>query len=508
MGQGGVPRSVVVDRMACVELPALALQLLLKQHPDWADFPVVVVDRDQPHGRILWANAHAHACRIQTGMRYSAGLSLTRTLYACEVSSVTLEKKIESLVERLHRFSPEVEPCQEKPGVFWLNASGLSHLYASLQHWANEISRTLKAEGFRGSIVVGFTRFGTYALARSMSSAAAVAVVRDRTDECKLVDQVSLSQLGIETTLCDGLQKLGVRTMRAFVQLPVEGIRHRFGKEAYRLHQWATGDLWEPLQPRRISVPFVQALSLDDPEADVSRLLFVIKRLLDQLLVKITAHHQRLTELTLRLQLDHSAQQIERIRLATPTVDGIQVMKLIRLRLESLLLKSGVTGLRLTGRVTQVENLQQELFVERPRRDFRAANRALACVRAEFGDAVVVYASLTDAHLPEAQFAWNPFGVLLQPEPMVATKRSMVRRIHAHPVPLLPCPQHGPNGWFVHRDITSPVCKLAGPYFVSGGWWRSLVHREYYFAYTRSNDALWIYYDRPRRQWYWQGQVE
>lgn len=508
MDQDGVSRSGVVDRMACVELPALALQLLLKQHPDWSDFPVVVVDRDKPQGCILWVNAHARACRIQTGMRYSAGLSLTRTLYAGEVSTATIEEGVESLVNRLHRFSPEVEPCRDEPGVFWLNASGLSHLYTSLRHWANEIGLALKVDGFRGSVVVGFTRFGTYALARSMSSDAAVAVVRDRAYERKLVDQVSLNQLGLEITLCEGLQKLGVRTIRAFVQLPVDGIRRRFGKEAHRLHRWAAGDLWEPLQPRQSKAPFVQAFSFDDPEADVSRLLFVIKRLLDQLLVKITAHHQKLAELMLWLQLDYSDQQIERIRPAIPTVDGVQVMKLIRLRLESLLLESGVTDLRLTAHVTRTENLQQELFVERPRRDFMAANRALACVRAEFGDAVVVYASLTDAHLPEAQFAWKFLSVLCQPEPMAVTKRSMVRRIHARPVPLLPRPQHGPGGWFVHGNVTSPVCELIGPYFVSGGWWRSLVHREYYFAYTRSNDALWIYYDRPRCQWYWQGQVE
>ena len=49
---------------------------------------------------------------------------------------------------------------------------------------------------------------------------------------------------------------------------------------------------------------------------------------------------------------------------------------------------------------------------------------------------------------------------------------------------------------------------LAGPYLVSGGWWRSAVHREYYFARMRDGDLLWIYYDRPRRRWCWQGRVE
>ena len=52
------------------------------------------------------------------------------------------------------------------------------------------------------------------------------------------------------------------------------------------------------------------------------------------------------------------------------------------------------------------------------------------------------------------------------------------------------------------------VRDLAGPYLVSGGWWRSAVHREYYFARMEDGAMLWIYYDHPRRRWRWQGQVE
>ena len=55
---------------------------------------------------------------------------------------------------------------------------------------------------------------------------------------------------------------------------------------------------------------------------------------------------------------------------------------------------------------------------------------------------------------------------------------------------------------------TGYVRELAGPYLVSGGWWRSVVHREYYFARMHDGEMLWIYYDRRRRRWRWQGQVE
>ena len=46
---------------------------------------------------------------------------------------------------------------------------------------------------------------------------------------------------------------------------------------------------------------------------------------------------------------------------------------------------------------------QLELFAEAPRRDLSVANRALARLRAEFGDEVVVRAVLRAAHLPEAR---------------------------------------------------------------------------------------------------------
>ena len=74
-----------MDRMACVELPAFPLQLLLKRHPGWTGRPVAVVDRDKPQGVILQVNEEARAAGVRTGMRYSAGLSLAHTLHAGEV---------------------------------------------------------------------------------------------------------------------------------------------------------------------------------------------------------------------------------------------------------------------------------------------------------------------------------------------------------------------------------------------------------------------------------------
>ena len=551
-----------MDRTACVELPAFPLQLLLRRHPDWEGRPVAVVDRDKPQGVILWANGAAQEARIRTGMRYSAGLSLARALHAGEVTPAEIEREVASLAERLRRFSPEVEPCRDEPGVFWLNASGLSHLWASLREWADAVLAALRAGGLRGAVAVGFTRFGTYAVARTAATAAtgpAATVLRDAATERVLAGQAPLDRLGIDPALRDSLQKLGIGTVRAFLQLPPAGVRRRFGADAERLHRLAAGDLWVPLQPLRVREPLVARHDLDDPETDVSRLLFLVKRLLNRVLARIAARQEALAELTLDLRLERAPAQTERIRPAAPTLDAAQLLNLVRLRLEACFrpetrrsreepapatptppapapqaralqggtLGAGVTSLRVAARAVRTRSAQAGLFAARPRRDLAAANRALARVRAEFGDEAVVRARLVEAHLPEARFAWEPLATA--PRTVAASRsatarrhvaasrsatarelacRPLVRSIHARPVPLPPRPRHEPDGWLLRGGVAGHVEDLAGPYLVSGGWWRAAVHREYYFARMRDGDVLWIYYDRPRRRWCWQGRVE
>ncbi len=503
-----------MDRMACVELPALPLQLLLQRHPDWAGRPVAVVDRDKPQGVILWVNEHARACRIRTGMRYGAGLSLARTLHAGEVPPAEVDRGVAVLADRLRRFSPDVEPSHDEPGIFWLNASGLSHLYASPRRWADAVVDAVQACGLRAAIAVGFTRFGTYAIARTATAAAGqpVAVLRDPAAERVLAGQAPLDRLGFDPALRDSLQKLGVETVRAFLRLPAAGIRRRFGPAAERLHRLAAGDLWVPLQPLRVRDPLVARHDFDDPETDVSRLIFAVERLLNRLLAMIAERCEMLAALTLHLRLDRDGTKSEQIRPAAPTLDAAQLLGLVRLRLEALALDAGVIELRVTARAVRTAAAQQGLFVERPPRDPAAANRALARIRAEFGDDAVVRARLVEAHLPEAQFVWEPLETMPRPAPAPAAGegacRPLVRRINAHPIPLPPRPRHEPDGWLLRGGVTGHVEDLAGPYLISGGWWRSVVHREYYFARMRDGDLLWIYYDRPRRRWCWQGRVE
>jgi protein ImuB len=529
-------KSFTTDRLACVDLPAFPLQLLLKRHPDWAGHPAAVVAEDKPQGLILWVNEKARQQGVLPGLHYAAAFSLASTLRAGAIAPAESQQAIAELIHGLMRFTPEVEPSLQEPGVFWLSGAGLQRLYASPQKWGYAVHGDLRARGFAVNLAVGFTRFGAYAVAKAKTE---VTVFNDPAEERGAAREVPLSRLNIEPAFRDMLFKLGIKTVGGLLTLPPGGLRERFGKEAHRLYRMAAGDLWTPLAPQTPEEPARQKYLLDDPEEDSTRLLFLIKQLLHPLLETLARRHQALLALELALLIHHGDWLRESLRPAVPTLDAAQILDLVRLRLESLQLPAGVSEIELSAEACAATREQLRLFVEQPARDLDAANRALARLRAEFGEEAVVYAKLTDGHLPEARFTWEPLTqvklakniandlnpstefILSTAEGLRAgsaqrlndlnssASKVLIRRIHAKPLRLGGGPYHlHEDGWLILGPKHGTIDKLTGPYVFSGGWWNREIQREYYFAETRRGDLLWLYYDRVRRRWFWQGAIE
>ena len=116
------------DRIACVDLPALPLQLLLRDHPAWRGLPAAVVAEDHPQALLLWVNEAARRLGVLPGQRYSAALSVCRDLQAAPVPTARIAAAVEALHRHLLRHSPRVEPARHEPGVFWLDAGGLERV--------------------------------------------------------------------------------------------------------------------------------------------------------------------------------------------------------------------------------------------------------------------------------------------------------------------------------------------------------------------------------------------
>lgn len=494
-----------MDRMACVDIPALPLQVLLQVHPDWRGQPAAVVDRDKPIGVIQWVNAAAREHRILPGMRYATGLSISSELRAGVVPEGKIAEVVASITPRLWNFTPNVEPSSREPGVFWLDASGLSRVFPSLSEWADSIQKDLREAGFYAAVAVGFSRFGTYAAAKAADENI---LFRSPSRERAHVRRVPIDRLDFNPALRDTLLKLGIETLGGFIDLPPAGIRRRFGPEAHALHQMARGDGWASLEPQAYREPAEQRVALDFPVTDRDQLLAFLESMLGKVIAIIEERHESVTALYVDLVLDDKTEQAEHISPASATNDIAQLMHLLRLRMETVTLSCGVAELTLRAECTSTSEGQLELLPNAPCRDLEAVYRAFAKIRAELGQDAVVRAELHDGHLPEAGYSWEGIEEIPFPNPGDVPLRPLIRRIYSPPIKLPPRPRHEPDGWLVAGLSEGPVEEVIGPYVLNGGWWTGEVSRAYHFVRVRSGRWLWIFHDQKRRRWYLQGEVE
>ena len=501
-------------RLACANILKLPLQILLKSHPDWEDCPVALVNKDSPYGTILAVNRKAGTAGILPGMRYSAGLSLASDLRAGTVSPWELERWVERLTAALQRFSPAVEARPEEPGIFWLNAEGLIPLYASHHQWVREIKGVLHEHSFHARVAFGFTRFGTYASAKTQPR-----VFPSRESEAKAALAAPLRILPFPPKTFERLEKLGIKTVGSFLRLSAGGIRKRFGPDAEKLYHFASGELSLPLQPIETAEEIGCTKRLLTAESDYHRLLFHLQAGLESLLARAYQRDQLITKLQLSLILEDAAPRVEKLKPASPSRDLPLLLELISLRLGSEKLAAGVVAFHLSASCVDASCRQLDLFQRRPKRDLDVGARAFARIRAVLGNDSIQIAELESEHLPERSFAWKNAG---KPSPAKETAMPgrvirLVRRMHHRPKLF-----HG--GANVGSDVGSDVkldvkahfgsrtvtdgSRLTGPHAISGRWWSDEVDREYYYAETQSGELLWVYYDRLHDQWMINGRVE
>ncbi len=499
-----------MDRMACVDVCSLALQLLVRQEGFSQDDAVAVVDKDTPQGVIVQVNEKAWKAGVRAGQRYATALGLTAALKAGMVGEAEIDQGVAELAELLLGASPNVEPSRDQSGVFWVDASGLGLLYDDLFDWASEARQLLHDAGFFATFVVGFSRFGAYAVARSRRG---TLVFPDPATEWREARAVRIERLGIQPRVCNQLALLGVHTIGGLVGLPAAGLRQRYGAEVHRWRQFAMGDEGLPLQPKIPEAPVRTTVIFDFAERNHVRLMFVVKRELHPLLAKLVDRAHAMAALELQFHPRDGDPFTESIRPAQPTCDERLIVDLVRLRLESLQLRSGVTDLVITLRGVSGSSAQLALFARMEcTRDLDAADRALARVRAEFGDNSVTYAVLSDGHLPEARYRFEPSVQGLRAPAAgsrVAGRASLVRRVLRKPRRLSGGEDNRhPDGWLVAGVERGPVVKSQGPYMVTGGWWVREVERAYHFLELENGDVLWAYWDARRRAWFQHGEVE
>jgi protein ImuB len=482
----------------CISIDRLPLQILLKDNPAWEGTPVAVTKEEKPQSPILALNREARQRGLAAGMKYASALSLVPSLRARSVSSDRIAEARDRIVRLLSAFTPDIETCPFDTDVLWVSVDGLRSLFESESRWIGMVRRALAAEGFRANVVVGFTRFGTYAIARSRSSSMAFA---SRKEECALMSRSSIDILPLSPRIKSTLRKLEIRTVQQFVSLPVGETMQRFGKEAGLLRQAILSDDPLPIQPLAVKEVVPCRRHLDVPLVDLNLLMPHIDKLLAVEAGRAETEREVISGLAVILRTEEGKITTDIIRPAVPTLRTPLLRRLIHLRLSARQFSSGVEDIEIRSARTHQSRGQEELFTLRGR-NLQEGARAFATIRARFGNDSVTCAHLSGSHLPERSFRWVPLQRPVLPAPRQETAAkdypAVVRRI-----------------LFVPRQTKSSSRKpsaMSEAFVVSGSWWGTAETdapflREYHFCASRAG-ILWLFVDRITDTTWVQGAVD
>ena len=500
--------------LACVNIPRLKLQLYGRRCPQLRNRPMGVISEDRPLGIVLEANRTALAEGVRPGMRYAAALSLVPALQAAAISESEVEETVLTLSELLLEFSPSVEPArigtsQICAGVFWLNAEGLTRIFGSPAQWAAAICRALgknpaadvAAPGFSAVVAVGTTHFGTYAAARMFRENTVFESLRQ---EQEIIRRVPLRILPFDPRTTDILFNLGLHTVRDFISLPYGGVRKRFGEDAAAVHRFVQGLGTLPVQTLTRTDPLSRTRRFAAPMTNKTYVIVAAVQLLGELHEESTRRRQLIKEMELTLTLepgggqDGGSEPLRAVlRPATPTCEQHLLAKLLRLRMEDLVVPDPVETISLSFMLQHTHHTQADLFMQKPARDPSAADKAFALIRAELGNDAVCVARILPEHLPRDRYNWEPVEHVISSRRSVPTvSLTRVRRLFGSPetIPML-----------------RPAAKRDGStdtLHFSGTWWGAPYQVEYRYFRAGDGAVLWLARERQNGEWIIQGSVE
>lgn len=512
-----MPGSSSAGRIVCIDVPALALQILRRDHPEWGGFPLAVVAEDRPQASVLSVSRSARDLGIRPGMRYAAALGISRELRAAPVAKERIGEVRAELVGALHRLSPRVEPDRERESVIWVDPRGMLALFGSYARWAEEAQAALDALNLFGTVVVGFSRMPALAVARGATRdrgrGNGIVVLSSEEEEAQRAAITPLARLEIPVTIAEALHLLGVRTLGELLALPIGEVSVRLGPDAAALHRAFAGRAEAPMNPAAHPDPIEIEAEIEPPDDDRARLLFCVKGALHALMAALVERRLGLGTLHVSLHLERAANLVPQEPLcfslepAVASRDTTQLVELIRLRLEGIQLVSRVERLRLSATPAVLEGTQLLLSESPRRRDPAALARGLSRLRAAFGEDAVTQASLESSWAPEASFRWQPIRDLPAPKPRLDSPGTspprLLRRVLDKPIALASdargLPDLGPE----------PLLRLIGPYRVQAAWWsEDRLMRDYFYAERKDGAILWLFRDHTSGHWFLQGALD
>jgi protein ImuB len=280
------------------------------------------------------------------------------------------------------------------------------------------------------------------------------------------------------------LHKWGIHTLGQLAMLDKEQLGARLGPEAIRMWERANGQCNRMLKLVRPPESFTESFEFENEIETAEPLLFMLRRFLEQLAVRLGAVYVVAKELSLRITFSNSRQDepavagkqvYERIfKIPQPTNDVDLLFRMLQTHLENFRSKHPIVAVALVAQPSKPAR-EQFGFFETTLRNPHQLSETLARLTALLGAERVGTPVLEETHRPDAfrlePFAWQVEAIdLNRPKTIKPMSRIGLRRfrpaVAASVLLDADMPPHVRS-----PEICGKIIEQRGPYLISGNWW-------------------------------------
>src|SRR5262249_33462144 len=291
------------------------------------------------------------------------------------------------------------------------------------------------------------------------------------------------------------LHKWGIHTLGELAALNKEELRDRLGVETVRLWERANGTATRLLKFVHPPESFDESFEFDHEIETAEPLLFILRRFLEQLVLRLSGIYLVARELTLTITFSDSregepalagkptsasaARTYERVfKIPQPTVDVDLLFRMLHTHLENFRSQHPIVAVALSAQPIRPVSQQFGLF-ETGLKNPQQLYETLARLSALLGADRVGTPVLEETHRPDAfrmePFSWSPrcephghSTGSIPAETAATTAKPALRRFRPPASVSI----------FVSQDrhlqsekIRAQVVDQSGPFFLSGNWW-------------------------------------
>ncbi len=252
------------------------------------------------------------------------------------------------------------------------------------------------------------------------------------------------------------LRQWGIHTLGQLAALEPDQLRARLGPVALDLWAQANGQATRLLRVVRPAEVFAEAFEFEHEIETAEPLLFVLRRFLEQLTLRLGALYLVAEELTLRLTFADKTSYQHRFQIPDPTNSVELLFRLLQTHLENFRAEHPIVAVALEAQPAR-PGQQQFQFFETPLRDPARLHETLTRLTGLLGRERVGRPVREDSHRDDA-FRMEAFVWELPPspnEPVAVLIGPALRRFRGEFPP----------------PFEENVIARQGPYLASGDWW-------------------------------------